>query len=267
MEEVHHNVEVHHNPRRIIPLPTLLFASLGLAGPGQAEPALMVESRITLPAVSGRIDHMAVDSTRKRLFVAELGNGSLDVVDLAAGRQTQRISGLSEPQGVGYAPQAGLVAVASGGDGSVRFYRGGALTPAGAVMLGTDGDDVRIDTRTGDIVVGYGSGSLAIIDPNTRERIGDVRLAAHPEGFAIGPATGRAFVNVPGAREIAVLDLMAGKQVATWTVPESGGEFPDRARFRRHDPRDGLPPPTQAGPDRHPGRCGHSAARHLRRCG
>ena len=218
--------EVNYNPRRIIPFLALLFASLGLARPGQAEPALVVESRIPLLAVSGRIDHMAVDPVRKRLFVAEIGNNSLDVVDLAAGRQTQRISGLSEPQGVGYAPQADLVAVASGGDGSVRFYRSAALTPAGAVMLGSDADDVRIDPRTGNIVVGYGSGALAIIDPNTRERIGDVRFAAHPEGFAIDPATGRAFVNVPGAGQISVVDLPSRRQTGAWKFPELRANFP-----------------------------------------
>ena len=143
-----------------------------------------------------------------------MGNGSLDVVDLAVGRQIRRIAGLAEPQGVGYARNGDLVAVANGGDGSVRFYQVAALAPAGAVALGGDADDVRIEPRTGDIVVGYGYGGLAIIDPNTRPRIGDIRLAAHPEGFAID-AAGRAYVNVPEAGEIAVLDLVAAKPAAT----------------------------------------------------
>ena len=70
--------------------------------------------------VSGRIDHMAVDLRRGRLFVAELGNNTVDVVDLAAGRAVHRISGLREPQGIGYAPAADVIAVANAGDGSVR---------------------------------------------------------------------------------------------------------------------------------------------------
>jgi DNA-binding beta-propeller fold protein YncE len=212
--------------RRLIPLSWLLFGLLGLAQPVRAEPALVVESRIALPGVTGRIDHMAVDLGRKRLFIAEIGNGSLDVVDLRGGRQIQRITGLAEPQGVGYAPKADLVAVANGGDGSVRFFRGGALTPEGAVALASDADDVRVDPRTGDIVVGYGSGGLAVVDPDKRSKIGDVRLAAHPEGFAVDPATGRAYVNVPGAGQIAVVDLVSGRQVATWAVPDLRANFP-----------------------------------------
>jgi len=211
--------------RQTIRLVVIGAGLLGPARPAGAEPALVVESRISLPAVSGRIDHMAVDLARKRLFVAELGNDSLDVVDLAAGRQLQRITGLAEPQGVGYAPKADLVAVANGGDGSVRLYRGSGLAPAGVVALGRDADDVRIDPIAGDIVVGYGSGGLAVIDPDKDSKIGDVRLAAHPEGFAVDIA-GRAYVNAPDARQIAIVDLRAGRQVAAWTAPGLRANFP-----------------------------------------
>ncbi|MGH7029893.1 MAG: YncE family protein [Stellaceae bacterium] len=168
---------------------------------------------------------MAADLARKRLFVAEIGNNSLDVVDLATGKRVGQIRGLAEPQGVGYAPQADLVAVANGGDGSVRFYRGAELTPAGSVALGNDADDVRIDPRTGEILVGYGSGGLAIIDPARRSKIGDVRLAAHPEGFTAG-AIGRAYINVPDAEQIAIVDLSSRRQIATWKLVGLKANFP-----------------------------------------
>jgi hypothetical protein len=40
---------------------------------------LVLERTIVLKNISGRIDHMAIDPARKRLFVAELGNGTLAV--------------------------------------------------------------------------------------------------------------------------------------------------------------------------------------------
>jgi hypothetical protein len=61
---------------------------------------LALQSKIPLGEVSGRIDHLAIDPKRQRLFVAELGNNSVGVVDLAAGKVMRRIDGLSEPQGV-----------------------------------------------------------------------------------------------------------------------------------------------------------------------
>ena len=67
-------------------------------------PVASIEAKIPLGQVSGRIDHLGIDLKRQRLLVAELGNNSLGVVDLAAGKVLHRIAGLSEPQGVAYVP-------------------------------------------------------------------------------------------------------------------------------------------------------------------
>lgn len=193
--------------------------------PPSASP-LALERSIPLIGVSGRIDHMAIDLARRRLFVAELGNGTVDVVDLAAGTVVHRIDGLSEPQAVGYSPTTDMLAVASAGDGSVRFFQGGDFSPAGAVDLGDDADNVRLEVGTGRLVVGFGDGGLAVLDPASRSVVSRVKLPAHPEGFQLDPATHRAFVNVPDARQIAVMDMSAGKQVASWRIPDLRGNFP-----------------------------------------
>jgi hypothetical protein len=192
----------------------------------RAEEALLLDGKIALPGVSGRIDHMAIDHTRKRLLVAALGNGSLEVVDLAAGHRAKQIAGLREPQGVGYAQKPDLVAVASAGDGSVRFFHGADLAPAGSLVLGSDADNIRVDPRTGSVIVGYGSGGLAIIDPEKRTIIGDIKLPAHPESFQLDPPSGRVFANVPDAGQIAVVDLAMARQVGSWTVPGLQANFP-----------------------------------------
>src|SRR5207245_11551252 len=105
---------------------------------------------------------------RQRLFVAELGNNSLGVVDLAAGKVLRRISGLSEPQGVAYVPFADSVYVANAGDGSVRVLRGDDLEPIGRIELGGDADNVRVDAPRNRGLVGCGQGALALIAPATR---------------------------------------------------------------------------------------------------
>ena len=193
-----------------------------------ADPAapLRLERTIALAGVSGRIDHLAIDLGRMRLLVAELGNGSVDVVDLVAGRSIHRLEGLPEPQGVAYAPESDVIAVACGGDGSVRFYRGADLTPLGSVALGADADNIRLDARTGHLIIGYGTGGLAIIDPSTRQLLGRIQLAAHPEGFQIDPVLRQVFVNVPDAREIALADLETCQQTAAWPVGNLRANFP-----------------------------------------
>jgi uncharacterized protein DUF1259 len=212
------------------PFAALLTAILCIAaGVGHAaEPAtpLVVERAIALKGVSGRIDHLAVDFGRKRLFVAELGNGTVDVIDLASGSVMHRIEGLKEPQGVGYAPGADVLAVANAGDGSVRLYRGDSLSLAGSIDLHDDADNVRLDTRTGNLVVGYGSGGLAVIDPAKASLVGRISLQAHPEGFQLDPNRRLAFVNVPDAHQIAVADLQAGRQTGSWQIPDLRANFP-----------------------------------------
>jgi hypothetical protein len=205
---------------------TILLLLLGLSGGVVSAEPLLLQRTIALKGVSGRIDHMAIDAGRKRLFVAELGNQTLDAIDLEAGRVIQRISGLKEPQGVGYAPTPDILAIANGGDGSVRLFHGANLTAAGVVALGEDADNVRFDSASGDFVVGYGSGGLAVIDPMSGAVLTSIQLPAHPESFQIDAASHRAYANVPDARQIAVVDLKSGQQTATWRIPGFSANFP-----------------------------------------
>src|SRR5690242_3617222 len=128
---------------------------LGVAGLARAEeaPPLTLDATIALPHTSGRIDHLAIDLARRHLFVAELGNGSVDVVDLVANRVLHRITGLKEPQGVGYAASAGRLAVASAGDGTVRLFSADSFASAGVISLGDDADNVRPAPDGRDVLV------------------------------------------------------------------------------------------------------------------
>jgi hypothetical protein len=185
---------------------------------------LVLEAKISLGPVSGRIDHLAVDLKRQRLFVAELGNNSLGVIDLTTGKVLRTLMGLSEPQGVGYEPATDTVFVANASDGSVRILRGEDLAAVARIDLGDDADNVRIDAARNHVLVGYGAGALAILDPTTRAKVGDIRLKAHPESFQIDGD--RAFVNVPDARLIEVVDLAKNEVVGTWPTQPNHSNFP-----------------------------------------
>jgi DNA-binding beta-propeller fold protein YncE len=195
------------------------------AKPADFDP-LQLEAKIPLGDVSGRIDHMAIDLGRGRLFVAELGNNCVGIVDLKARTVIRTLTGLREPQGVGYVTSTDMLYVANAGDGSVRIYRGAEYASAGRIDLTDDADNVRFDQATNQVFIGYGSGGLAIVDPTTQGKDADIPLAAHPEGFQIDTAEGRIFVNLPSARTIAVVDRKAGKQIAAWPNREGGSNFP-----------------------------------------
>jgi DNA-binding beta-propeller fold protein YncE len=208
----------------------VVSVSLWLALVGSAHatdsPALAIESKISLGEVQGRIDHLGVDLKRHRLYVAELGNDSVGVVDLQAGRVIQSLRGLKQPQGIGYETQTDTLYVANAGDGSVRFFRGEDLAPLGSLDLGEDADNVRVDEATHRVWVGYGSGALAVIDPDSRRKMADIPLQAHPESFRLASTGPEIYVNVPDAGQIAVIDRNAGKQVAAWKTNDLRSNYP-----------------------------------------
>ena len=209
--------------RRLLLAVVIAIPSAGRAQTGSMP--LVLEGKIPLGDASGRIDHLAVDPKRQHLFVAELGNNTLGVVDLAGGKLLRRVGGFSEPQGVGYEPMTDTVYVANAGDGSVHVLRGEDLAPLGRIELGDDADNVRIDLQRHRVLVGYGKGAIAVIDPATRAKTGEYPLNAHPESFQIGDTGDRIFANVPDRGEIAILELASG---AVRQVPADGvgGNFP-----------------------------------------
>src|SRR5947207_8362887 len=213
------------------PHATIIAAALALLStptPTFAQPtdALQLEAKIPLGNVSGRIDHMAIDLARQRLFVAELGNNSIGIVDLKARRLIRNIDGLKEPQGVAYVPSTDTLYVASAGDGSVRLFTGPDHAVAGQLDLQDDADNIRVDSAAKRLFVGYGSGGLAVIDIATSRKVADIPLSVHPEGFQLDPGGQNIFVNVPKAQGIAVIDRRAGKQTAIWPMTIAGGNFP-----------------------------------------
>ena len=206
----------------------ILLAARAHAG----EATLHQIATIPLEDVKGRIDHMAIDPTGKRLFVAALGNNSVEIVDLAAGKVVKRLTGMQEPQGVAYVPETETLVVASGGDGKVRFYDGKSYELKATADDLDDADNVRRDAEGKRFYVGYGSGVVACFE---REKLTDrIKLAGHPESFQLESTGARIFVNVPSARVIQVVDREKKAVVAQWPVTDAEANFPMALDEPRH---------------------------------
>jgi len=197
-----------------------LMASTAERGP------LVLETKIPLGDITGRIDHLTIDVTRRRLFVAELGNNTVGVVDIDGRKVIRRLAGFDEPQGVAYVSETETLYVANGGDGVLLAFRGAQLEPVGKVVLEDDADNIRIDRDQGRLYVGAGRGNLTIIDAAAFKKVGEVRLDGHPESFQLESEGSRIYVNVPDAREVAVLDRKSNKQIASWPTAGLRSNYP-----------------------------------------
>ena len=145
---------------------------------------LQLEEQIPVPSVAGRIDHFSADAKRKRLFVSALGNNSLEVIDVFAGRVVHSIKGLAQTQGPLYVPAVDKLYVANAEDGKVRVYDGATYSLRKTIDFGKDTDNMRYDEASKRVYVGFGEddGGIAMIDPKTDERVGDVyKTEGHPD--------------------------------------------------------------------------------------
>jgi hypothetical protein len=209
-----------------------LVVALSGAAQGNAEEkkaevaaALRQVQSIPLSGVTGRIDHLAIDVAGRRLFVAALGNDTVEVIDLDKGERVHSLAGFKEPQGLAYVPETNTLVVANGGDGVVTFVDGETLKARHTVDVGDDADNVRYDARHERLYVGYGDGALAVLGSETGERRKDIPLGGHPESFQIDP-DGRIFVNVEPQRKIAVVDVAKQAVAATWPIVGASANYP-----------------------------------------
>jgi len=181
---------------------------------------------IPLPNVEGRIDHLAIDLHGQRLFIAALGNNTVEVVDLQTGARVRTLTGFHEPQSVLFLPEHNTLMVTNGADGTCQILDGSSFAVRQTIKLSDDADNVRYAARQQRVYIGYGNGGLAAIDPAEDKQLGAIKLTAHPEAFVIEAAGSRIFINVPVAKQIVVADQNQQAVIATWPLQEAAANFP-----------------------------------------
>jgi DNA-binding beta-propeller fold protein YncE len=189
---------------------------------------------IPLPNVEGRIDHLSVDLKGQRLFVAALGNNTVEILDMSLGKSIHSISGLSEPQSVLFIPEFNKIFVADGGDGICKIFDAAAFTVIDQLDLSSDADNIRYDGNSKIVYVGHGNGGLSLIDAATDQILSEIKLDGHPESFQQEASGSKIFVNIPSVNQIAVVDHQKQKVIATWLMTSSIANYPMALDERQH---------------------------------
>ena len=204
----------------------MVFAVMTIDVQAQESSTLRMVQTIPLPNVEGRIDHMAVDVKGQRLFIAALGNNSVEILDLNAGKHFKSIPGLHEPQGVGFISEFNKIFIANGKTGACDILDGSSFERIKSVKFPDDADNIRYDANGQRVYVGYGNGGLGIIDAKNSDHIGDIRLDAHPESFQLEKSGPRIFVNLPDSKKIAVVNRETRAVITTWAKTNATANFP-----------------------------------------
>jgi len=205
----------------------------------KASPPLRLIQEIPLPGVQGRIDHFSVDAERERLIFSALGNNTVEIVSLFAGKVVHSIPGLDGPQGVLYVPENDRIVVANSGDGKVKVFNGTSFDLVKTLDFGKDPDNVRYDPLAKKIYVGYGedeTGAIGIIDATTYERLsGDYNLGGgHPESFQLETSGPKIFVNDPDGGNVTLAIDRKTRTISKWQLNGNRFNFPMALDERDH---------------------------------
>src|SRR5260370_16010510 len=169
---------------------------------------------------------MSADVKGNRLFMAALGNNTVEVIDLAAGAAIRSLKGFHEPQGVYYWAAGVRLYIANGQTGKLNVLDGHSFQELKTYDFNSDADNVRFDVKSKEVYVGYCGGALGVINAELGARVGETMLDAHPESFQLEISGPRIFVNVPNASNVTVVDRR------TRTVPARVPVTTAKSNFR-----------------------------------
>ena len=222
-----------------------IFFAIGIAGAATmaAEP-LKPAGRIELPEYSGDFDHFAVDVKGQRLFLAGEDGGTLEVFDLATGKRVKTVKGFEAPHAIHFIPETNRLIVTDSGDGFSKILDAKTYEVVGTIKLTPGADVMSYDASRKRlwIVTGGKNASaklsqttVAEVDPANGKSVGETKFDTDfTEAIAFEQTGHRAFVNVTGRHEVAVLDKATMKKIATWPVKEGQNNAPIALDEKNH---------------------------------
>jgi DNA-binding beta-propeller fold protein YncE len=217
---------------RIVAVGILVMGSLRAVA---AEPkSLELLQTIPLKGMAGRLDHLAIDGKHGRLFVANLSNNSLDVVDLQAGKLVKQILDQKKIQGIAYAPDLDRIYAGNGVDGVCNVFDGRDYKLLASVKR-PDADNVRYLARRQMIYVGHADKSLSAIDARTYEVMAEIKVPGRPEGFQLETKRPRLYLNTVDPTRLVVIDTDKNEVLHDYPVKLADRAYPlalDEANHR-----------------------------------
>src|SRR6266571_3532709 len=181
-------------------------------------PPLVLTGQVPLEGVKGRFDHFA--SGKGKVFVSALGNNTVEVIDLFQGALAHTITGVPNPQGVTFSPEANKLFVASE-KGKVYIYDGDSYKLISTLDFDGGADNMRYDAATKRVYVGCGdsekNSAIAAVDAMSNKRLDEVyKIGGEPESFQLEKNGPKIYVNVPDLKQIVVINRTT-KALTRWS--------------------------------------------------
>ena len=224
------------NRRLFLAFAALAASVIPAIAPAAAAEPLKLVGRTDVPGFEGDFDHFAADVKGNRLFLAGEEKGTLEVFDLKTGKHVKTVEGLEEPHAILYMPDRNRLVVTNSGEGLSKVLDAKSYAVVDTLKLSPGADVLSYDpsTHTAWIVTGGKNApkklaytTVEVVDPASGKKQGEIRLDTDfTESIAFEQKGSRAFINVSGRHEIAVVDKKTHKVIATWPVKEGQNNAP-----------------------------------------
>jgi hypothetical protein len=193
----------------------------------QRQRPLVLSGAVPMDGVKGRFDHFA--SGQGQVFVSALGNNTVEVISIFGGTVEHTITGVPNPQGVAFSPEAHKLFVASA-KGKLYIYDADSFNLITTIDFEGGADNLRYDAQTKRVYVGCGddekTGSIAAVDATTNQRLDEeYKLGGEPESFQLEKEGPNIYVNIPDLKQIAVINRTT-KAITRWPLTGLGLNFP-----------------------------------------
>lgn len=195
--------------------------------------ALTLVGTTDLPGISGDLDHLAIDASGNRLFLAAEDNGTLRVIDLKTGKLEKTIKGFNTPHSIVFLPDQNELYIADGSKAvqvlDIETFQVKKTVPTmpGADSVGVDRGNKILYAVSGGKDVSMTHSAISKIDMKAGKLLAEFPIdAAHVEAMALEKTGPRLFVNVTDKNYLAVLDKNSGTVLARWPIKEAKQNAP-----------------------------------------
>lgn len=220
--------------KNVIFLCTLMVISVARLFGDEAN-LLVLTKTIPLPEVRGGFNHMSSDNRRGLLFATATTMKIVEIVDVKSGKLLRSLAGDGAAAAL-FAPEFNQLYVTR--SRKVCFYDGDNFGPLTNVDIPSSVDELGYNANLKQLYVGCMSSNhtaIAVISLPDGKLKGEIKLPGKPQGFAVEHAGNRIFANMPGLKQVAVIDGAKQVLIDTWPLKDVSGNYPmalDEANHR-----------------------------------
>lgn len=166
-------------------------------------PVLRTVAEILLPGRTTRFDYASLDTVKRKLYMAHLGDSSIVVFDVVHRRVRTVIPGISSVHGVIAVSSLEKVFATATGRDRIVFVDSRQDRIVGEAAAGVHPDGLAYDHRQRLIFISDETGrSVTVVDPGKEKRLATIPLLGEVGNVRFDPVSGEVYVAVQTRDEI-----------------------------------------------------------------